>query len=92
MTAASEAKLGSTEIPKAETNLLRLANDKVDVSEVGPPAFLAIVTGTEAAYTLPSGVHVIPLAALTWWLRIGRLVEDSEKMTEDYPRPGYSSA
>ncbi|MFZ1382164.1 MAG: DUF4143 domain-containing protein [Scrofimicrobium sp.] len=64
--AAIEAKLGSTEIPKAEANLLRLANDKVDTDKVGPPSFLAIVTGTEAAYTLPSGVHVIPLATLTW--------------------------
>ena len=64
--AAIEAKLGSTEIPRAEANLLRLANDKVDVSKVGPPAFLAIVTRTEAANTLPSGVHVIPLATLTW--------------------------
>ena len=64
--AAIEAKIGSTEVPKAEQNLLRLANDKVDVTKVSPPAFLAIVTGTEAVYTLPSGVHVIPLATLTW--------------------------
>ena len=64
--AAIEAKLGSTEIAKAETNLLRLSNDKVDTEKMGKPAFLAIVTGTEAAYTLPSGVHVIPLATLTW--------------------------
>jgi hypothetical protein len=36
----------------------------VDLNRVGPPAFLAVVTGTEYAYTLPSGVHVVPLAAL----------------------------
>lgn len=64
--AAVEAKLGSTEIAKAEKNLLRLSNDRVDKTKMGAPAFLAIVTGTEAAYTLPSGVHVVPLATLTW--------------------------
>lgn len=61
--AGVEVKLGSQEIPKAEANLLRLAN-KVDFERGGQPAFLAIVTATEYAYTLPSGVHVIPLACL----------------------------
>ncbi|WJY64764.1 hypothetical protein CAQUA_00030 [Corynebacterium aquatimens] len=32
--------------------------------KVGAPAFLAVITGTEYAYTLPSGVHVIPLGVL----------------------------
>ena len=64
--AAIEAKLGASEIEKAERNLLRLANDKVDTEKIGKPAFLAIITGTEYAYTLRSGVHVIPLATLTW--------------------------
>lgn len=63
--AAVEMKLGSTEIEKAETNLLAL-RDKVDLGVVGEPVFLAIVTGTQYAYTLKSGVHVIPLATLTW--------------------------
>ncbi len=36
----------------------------MDTRTVGEPAFLAIVTGTEYAYTLPSGVHVIPLGVL----------------------------
>ena len=31
---------------------------------LGHPGFLAVVTGTEYAYTLPSGVHVVPLSAL----------------------------
>lgn len=61
--AGIEVKLGNHEIPKAEANLLRLAN-KVDFERVGSPAFLAIVTAAEYAYTLPSGVHVIPLACL----------------------------
>lgn len=61
--AAIEVKLGSTELEKAEANLLALAS-KVDTEKVGEPAFLAIVTGTKYAYTRPSGVHVIPLATL----------------------------
>ena len=31
---------------------------------LGHPGFLAVVTGTEYAYTLPSGVHVVPPSAL----------------------------
>lgn len=61
-----EEKLTSTEIAKAEQNLLPLINDRVDGAKMGEPAFLAIVTGTEAAYTLSSGVHVIPLATMIW--------------------------
>lgn len=61
--AAVEVKLGASEIAKAEANLLRL-RDKVDLDCAGQPAFLAVVTGTETAYTLPSGIHVIPLACL----------------------------
>jgi predicted AAA+ superfamily ATPase len=61
---AIEIKLGSSEIPKAERNLLRLRDERVDISKVGSPRFLAVITGTEFAYTLPSGVHVVPLAAL----------------------------
>lgn len=64
--AAIEVKVGAGEFDKAEANLLKLAREKVDTDRVGEPAFLAIVTGTEYAYTLPSGVHVIPLATLTW--------------------------
>lgn len=63
--AAVEIKLGSTEIERAEKNLLSLRS-KVDTNKVGEPAFLAIVTGTKYAYTMASGVHVIPLATLTW--------------------------
>ena len=59
-----EVKLGSAQIPQAEASLLRLRDGRVDVARVGKPAFMAVVTGTEYAYTLQSGVHVIPLAAL----------------------------
>jgi len=60
--AALEVKLGASRIAEAERNLLTLRDSRVDLSRVGQPAFLAIVTATEYAYTLPSGVHVVPLA------------------------------
>lgn len=63
--AACEVKLGSNRIPEAEANLLKLRDERVDTSRVGEPAFLAIITGTQYAYTLASGVHVVPLGALT---------------------------
>lgn len=61
--AGVEVKLGGDEVPKAEQNLLRFA-ERVDVDVVGKPAFLAVVTATQFAYTLESGVHVIPLPCL----------------------------
>jgi len=63
--AAVEAKLGSAMIETGEKHLLRLREDRVDINRLGSPEFLAIITGTEYGYTLPSGVHVIPLGALT---------------------------
>jgi predicted AAA+ superfamily ATPase len=62
--AAIEVKLGASRIAEAEKSLLTLRDARVDLNRVGPPVFLAVVTGTEYAYTLPSGVHVVPLAAL----------------------------
>lgn len=61
---ACEVKLGARQIPQAEENLLKLRDERVDTEKVGSPSYLAIITGTEYAYTLPSGVHVIPLAVL----------------------------
>lgn len=60
--AAVEVKLGESErvVDAAERNLLRLKNDRMTTT----PEFMAIVTGGLAAYTLPSGIHVIPLSAL----------------------------
>ena len=63
--AAIEVKLGYKEVELAERNLLKLRDERVDAEVVGQPAFLAVITGTEYGYTLPSGVHVIPLATLT---------------------------
>jgi predicted AAA+ superfamily ATPase len=62
---AAEVKLGSVEVPKAEANLMKLRDQRVDTDKVGEPRFLAVITGAEYAYTLPSGVHVIPLSALS---------------------------
>ncbi|WP_206501664.1 ATP-binding protein [Flaviflexus ciconiae] len=61
---ACEVKLGSSKIPDVERNLLKLRNERVDLDKLGEPSFLAVITGTEYAYTLPSGVHVIPLGVL----------------------------
>lgn len=63
--AAVEVKLGASRVPEAEGNLLRLREERVDLARIGAPRFLAVVTGTEHGYTLPSGVHVVPLGALT---------------------------
>ena len=62
--AAIEIKLGSSAIPMAEANLIKLRDQRVDTGKIGSPRFLAVITGTEYGYTLPSGVHVIPLATL----------------------------
>lgn len=61
--AALEIKLGESRIADAERHLLTLRDERVD-ERVGPPEFLAVITGTEYAYTLPSGVHVVPLGTL----------------------------
>lgn len=62
--AACEVKLGANRIPEAEKNLLKLRDERVDTAKVGQPDFLAVITGAEYAHTLPSDVHVIPLATL----------------------------
>ncbi|MDR1512397.1 MAG: DUF4143 domain-containing protein [Propionibacteriaceae bacterium] len=62
--AAVEVKLGWSQTEAAERNLLALRDERVDTDVAGKPAFLAVVTGAEYAYTLPSGVHVIPLTLL----------------------------
>lgn len=64
--AAIEVKLGGARIPVAEKNLLTLRDTRVDLKRVGHPAFLAVITGTAYGYTLPSGVHIVPLPALAF--------------------------
>ena len=56
---AVEVKLGQGKVDEAASNLLKLSGKTQD-----PPSFLAVVTGTEYAYTREDGVHVIPLGCL----------------------------
>jgi len=60
---AVEVKLGGSHIDQGAKNLLKL-RDRVDEATMNPPSFLAVVTGTEYAYTREDGVHVIPLGCL----------------------------
>lgn len=62
--AGVEVKLGGRRVAEAERALLRLRDERVDARARGSVRFLAVVTGTSRAYTLPSGVHVIPLGLL----------------------------
>lgn len=57
---AIEVKLGQGMVDKAAKNLIKIRN-KVDSDG---PSFLAVVTGTEYAYTREDGVHVVPLGSL----------------------------
>ena len=61
--AAFEVKLGQADIDKAAANLLAFAR-KVDVSKIGEPATLAVVTAGGYGYTRADGVVVIPAATL----------------------------
>ena len=58
-----EVKLGQKHIEEAATHLKKLANN-IDSSKQGKPAFLLIVTGTNASYMRNDGVIVAPLASL----------------------------
>ena len=56
-------KLGGSWVDEAAVNLLKL-KDRVDSEKMGEPVFLAVVTGTQYAYTREDGVHVIPITLL----------------------------
>lgn len=58
-----EVRLGESErvLQQAERNLLRVAQKRMKTV----PKFLAIIIGGEKKFTLPSGVHVVPLALLS---------------------------
>ncbi|WP_311524115.1 DUF4143 domain-containing protein [uncultured Varibaculum sp.] len=60
--AALEIKLGESTkvITTAEKNLIRLRDTRM----TNPPDFLAVITGGTSGFTLPSGIHVLPLSAL----------------------------
>ena len=61
--AGLEVKPGRSRIERAELNLITLRDARVDTDQVGLPAFLAIITGTQYASTRPSGVH---LESMLW--------------------------
>jgi len=61
--AAIEIKMGSHLFDEAAKKLLDFAN-RVNVDQMGRPAFLAIISATEYAYVREDGVMVIPLGCL----------------------------
>lgn len=60
--AGIEIKLGESDraISAAEKNLLQLKEARM----INTPDFLAVVTGGTSAFTLPSGIHVLPLSTM----------------------------
>ena len=60
---AVEVKLGAGDIDSAAHGLLRL-KDKVDVSRMGHPSFLMVLTGTDLGYMRKDGVIVCPICCL----------------------------
>ena len=58
-----EVKMGHSRIDQGARNLLKLA-DRVNQEHEGAPAFLMVLTSTNAAYQRDDGVLVAPLAAL----------------------------
>ena len=64
-----EFKLGTREIDKGAKNLLKLQDIiknkiKEGKTHIPEPSFLAIITGSDFAYTRKDGVKVIPIACL----------------------------
>ena len=60
---AVEVKLGAGDINSAAEGLKKL-KAKVDVSRLGHPSFLMVLTGTDLGYTREDGVIVCPLGCL----------------------------
>ena len=60
---AFEIKLGANQIDAAAKSLLAL-RDKIDTKYIKAPKFLAVLTGSDCAYTRPDGVHVLPIGCL----------------------------
>lgn len=61
--AAIEVKLGTKQIETAAENLLTLSS-KIDVSKMGAPSFLMVLTGGQYAYQRKDGVLVVPIGCL----------------------------
>ncbi len=60
---AIEVKLGAGDIDAATKGLNKLRN-KVDVSRMGHPSFLMVLTGTDLGYKRDDGVIVCPIGCL----------------------------
>ena len=60
---AVEVKLGAGDIDRAANGLKKL-KAKVDVSRMGHPSFLMVLTGTDLGYVREDGVIVCPLGCL----------------------------
>lgn len=61
--AAIEVKMGSKQVETAAANLLAL-RECVDISKLGEPAFLMILTGGEYAYRRKDGILNVPIGCL----------------------------
>lgn len=61
--AALEVKMNPNDTDQAAASLLRFL-DKVDISKVGAPAFIGVITTRSPAYRRPDNVLVLPIAAL----------------------------
>ena len=60
---AVEIKMGAGYIEEAENNLLKFKNN-VDIEKMNEPSFLMILTATDYAFQMKSGVWVVPLGCL----------------------------
>jgi len=61
---AFEVKLGGEKlIDEGATSLLRFA-EQIDTEKSGPPAVLAVITGTGYGYVRDDGVAVVPIGPL----------------------------
>ena len=60
---AIEVKMGGKEIDDAADNLKAL-EEKIDISKMGAPSFLAVLTAGEYAYRREDGVYVVPIGCL----------------------------
>ena len=60
---AIEVKLGAGEVDKACDNLLKL-KQVVDTDKMNEPSFLMVLTGTEYAFQMKSGIWIVPLGCL----------------------------
>lgn len=63
--AALQTSLGEHRVVDAETRLLKLRDERLDLDQTGPPRFLAVITGGTNGNTTRNRTHIVPLATLT---------------------------